>query len=219
MKRTLVILLGLAVAAGAFAAPWQPRQSELQKELAQILAQSSSEQLGTMTIADVEKLAGEVSVAVQKAHYVQRARMASFMLPGAGQLMTGDALGGSLFLVTDIALFAGTIVGAYYLLPANVQIGGASGLDYLNTPMVGIKNAWEANTLLGYLPSIGVMAGGMILRGILGVWSSKTAAEDARQAIADGKVTFEPDFFPLFGMMGPGGGPGMGMGMMMRMHF
>jgi hypothetical protein len=223
MKTILAILLGLAVAAaGAVAAPWQPRQSELEKEIAQILAQNSSEQLGTMTVADLEKLAGEVSVAVQKAHYVQRVRMASFMMPGVGQYMAGDPVGGTLFLAGDIAVFAGTVLGAYFLLPVNVQIGagagtGASGLDYLNTPVSGIKNAWDANSLLAYLPSVGVMAGGMLVKHLLGMWSSKSAAALARQNIADGKVTFEPTLFPLFGM-GQGGMHG-GMGMMMQWRY
>jgi hypothetical protein len=206
------------LAAGAFAEPWQKEKSEYQQEINAILAQASSQQIGSMTVADAQKLLGDLSIVRQKAHYVQRARMASFMMPGAGQFMAGDAVGGSLFLVGDLAIFAGTLVGAYFLLPASVQYGsgpGTTGLDYWGAPLADIKTAWISNSILSYLPSVGVMAGGMILRGLLGLWSSKSAGALARQNIADGKITFEPELMPLTG----GFGPGMGMGMMMRWHY
>jgi hypothetical protein len=142
-------------------------------------------------------------------------------MPGVGQFMAGDPVSGSLFVAGDLALFAGTVLGAYFLLPSNVQFGtgngtAGAGLDYLNTPLVGIKNAWEANSLLAYLPSIGVVAGGMILKHLLGWWSSKSAAGLARQNIADGKVTFEPELVPFWGQPD---GHWFGPGMMMRWRY
>ncbi len=220
MKATLAIILMTVVAVGAFALPWQSGKGDLEKEIEGIIAQDSSSQIGTLTVADVQKILGDISIAEQKAAYVQRARLASFRMPGAGQFMTGDPLGGALFLSGDIALFAGTLLGAYFLLPSNVQIGpgvgtGANGLDYLNTPLIGIQNAWQANSVLAYLPSVGVLAGGMILKHLLGAWSSHNAAARARQNVADGTVTFQPEMVPLAGAHGfP-----WGMGMMMRWRY
>jgi hypothetical protein len=213
----VALAVGLLAATGAFA-----KKSDLQKEIEDILAQNGTTQIGSMSVADVQKILGEISVARQKDAYVQRARAASFMVPGVGQFMGGDPVGGSLFLAGDVALFAGTVLGAYFLLPANVQFGtgagtGAGGLDYLGTPLIGIKNAWEANSLMSYLPSVGVMVGGMVLKHLFGWWSSKSAAALARQNIADGKVTFEPDLLPYWGHGGPGFGPGWGM--MMRWRY
>lgn len=160
-----------------------------------------------MSLSDFEKLAGEVSVAVQKYRYIQSARVMSFMMPGLGQFRTGDAVGGSLFLAGHLAVVAGTLAGAYFLLPSNVQFGA---LDYFNTPLATISNIWESNTVLQYLPSFGVMAGGMILDQLLGLAASANAAAEAKDAVASGKVTFQPEIVAM-----PGGG--LGMGMMMRM--
>jgi hypothetical protein len=119
--------------------------------------------------------------------------------------MTGDAAGGALYVAGDIALMAGTLIWAYFLLPSNVQF---SSLDYLNSPLVGISNAWQSNSIVEYLPSFGVLLGGAILKGILGHFSAESAARAARQNIEDGKVTFTPNFdFDR---------RGFGMGMMMR---
>jgi len=175
------------------------------QELSAALQEMTAAQLGALTVGDVVRLTARVSVAAQRVQYVQRARMASMMLPGVGQFMMGDPVGGSLFLAGDLALFAGTVLGTYFLLPANVQFGS---LDYLNAPIATIKTTWEGNSLLSYLPSMGVMAGGMILQRILGHIAGANAAKDARMNIANGKVTFTPSF----GFTGRG----FGMGMMMR---
>jgi hypothetical protein len=163
----------------------------------------SAEQLGTLTVEDLVKLAERISVSEQEARYVQRARAASRFVPGAGQFMTGDTLGGALFLGGDIALAAGTLIGAYLLLPANVQF---SSVNYLDDPIASIRSRWEANSISSYLPSFGVCLGGMILKHILGHFASIEAAKSARKNIADGKVTFTPNFDFL-------GRPGIGLGM------
>jgi hypothetical protein len=196
MKKILAtVLLASGLLAGAAMTPVfaqkVPEPLSIQAELDSALQEMSATQLGTLTMGDLEKLMGRISVAQQKLQYVQRARRASFMTPGVGQFMTGDALGGSLFLAGDIAVVAGSIVGAYFLLPANVQF---NSLDYLNAPLVNIHNAWQANSILSYLPSFGVLAGGAILRAALGHFSAVSAAHEARQNIADGKVTFAPNF-------------------------
>jgi hypothetical protein len=207
------ILAAVAFASALFAgvgmtpvfAQQAPGPLSIEAELDSALQEMSATQLGTLTMADLDKLMGRISVAQQRLQYVQRARRASFFIPGAGQFMTGDALGGSLFLTGDIVVVAGSIVGAYFLLPTNVQF---NNLDYLNAPLINIQNAWMANSILSYLPSFGVLAGGAIVRAVLGHFSAVSAAREARQNIADGKVTFTPNFDL--------DRHGFGMGMMMR---
>jgi hypothetical protein len=191
MKIILVALLLTATLSTAFAEDVLTPQA-MQQELTVALEQMSATQIGTLTVGDLLKT-------------VQRARMASMMLPGTGQFMTGDALGGSLYLTADLAVMAGTMIGAYYLLPANVQF---MSFDYMNRPMADIHTTWLSNNISSYLPSLGVMAGGMVLKGVLGHFAAQGAAARARKNIADGTVTFTPrlGFFDS----------GFGMGMMMR---
>ena len=204
MTRVFVVFLIFLSAAAAFAEREVVSPSPVQAEISAALGELSSTQIGTLTVGDIEKLAGRIAVAARSTQYVQRARMASLMMPGAGQFMTGDAGGGSLFLAADIAAHVGAMVGAYFLLPANVRF---DSLDYLGAPVGSIKTAWEANSFMSYLPSMGVMAGGMLVKGLLGMLSSSGAANLARKNLAEGKVTFAP----TFGFMGRGFGMGMGM--------
>jgi len=207
-----VSILGL-VAAGAFALPWGPgagRDAQaLNAEITAILAENS-QPVGTMTLADLQKVAGEVSIAIQKDAYIRHARVASWVLPGAGQFQAGDTLGGALFLTGDLVLVGATLVGVYYALPSNVQF---ASLDYLNTPLSSIRSTWESNTLAEYAPSIGVAVGGMAAQAVLRWFASRHAAQDARQAIESGKVTFQPTLVPMIGPMGPMGRMGMGFGL------
>ncbi len=212
MRRALFVSVFGLIAAGVFAFPGGTGPGldarALNAEIAAILDQSGQSQLGTMTVAELQRIAGQISIAIQKEEYVRRAGAASMMLPGLGQFRTGDSLNGSLFLAGDIVLFAGTLVGAYFLLPSNVQF---ASMDYLNTPLSSIRSTWESNTIIDYAPAIGVAAAGMAAQMLLRWISSRNAREDARQAVESGKVTFEPELVPLFDPLGRGGMPGVGM--------
>jgi hypothetical protein len=215
MKKPILCLLFCVLAASAFAQGEKSPREELNDEVTAILDRNASTTLGTMSLGDAEKIAGEISVAYQKYDYIESSRAASFMLPGLGQFKNGDAMGGSLFLIGDLAVTAGALLGAYYLLPANVRF---DSLDYLNTPLSAIRTTWQSNTVMNYLPSAGVLAGGMLVNGLLRWFSAENATSLARKNIADGKVTFQPRFVPLFGpLAGPDGR--MGMGMMMRFGY
>jgi hypothetical protein len=212
MKRFgIVLCLIAAVGAGVSAQEARP-QSSLQAELSAALQDMSTAQLGTLTVQDVLNLASRVSIAEQKIHYVQKVRMASMLFPGAGQFMAGDALGGSLFLTGDLLVWTGAVVGAYFLLPTDLQF---SHLDYLNDNVATIDTRWAAHSVVDYLPSVGVLAGGMLLKSLLGHLSAVSAADEARANIASGKVTFTPNL----DFIGRGGMMGMGMGMGMRMSY
>jgi len=205
MKKIFAALLVFAALASAVSAQETVTPSSLNQEIAAALQDLSSTQVGTLTIGDMVKIAERVSIAEQKLHYVQKARMASFMFPGAGQFMTGDAAGGALFLAGDIVVVTGTLVGAYFLLPADLQF---NSLNYFTSPFSTIRTTWENHSFVDLLPSMGLMAGGFLLKGIIGHFSAAGAARGALRNIADGKVTFTPNL----GFMGHG----FGMGMRMR---
>ena len=208
MTRTIIVIaLSTALAAAACAQERLPDRYGFDQELTAALQDMSGTALGTLTVGDLEKLAGRVSVVVQKIQYVQKVRRASFLLPGAGQFMQGDAGGGAAFLAGDLAIVTGTLIGAYFLLPTNVQF---RDLDYFHVPPGSIRSAWESNSFVDYLPSIGVFAGGMILRAILGHFSAENAESEARANIAEGKVTFTPNLDVFYR-----GGYGLGLGMRM----
>ena len=220
MRTAVLVSLFAAIGAAVFAAPGMgpglggDRESRvLNSEITAILDQNAQTTLGSMTVGDLEKLEGQISVAIQKEEYVRRTAAASFFLPGLGQFRTGDTTNGALFLAGDLAVAAGALLGTYFLLPSNVQF---SSLNYLNTPLSSIRSTWESNTLTDYAPSIAMAVGGMAVEMVLRWAASKNAASDAREAVASGKVTFQPELFPLFGPVGPDGRMGMGMGFGLR---
>lgn len=210
MKKIIaIVLVSLGVAAGAaFAeeAASPPPPQPMAGELLGALQDLSVTQIGALTVADMAQVAGRLSVAAQRVEYVNRAAMASLIMPGAGQLMTGNTLAGALFITGDVALAAGMAAGIYFLLPADLQFGS---LNWFTAPFSTIKAAYESHSFVDYLPSAGVMAGGMLVRAILSHASSRMAVEEARENLASGKVTFQPrlDFL----------GNGFMMGMRMRM--
>lgn len=165
-----------------------------------------------LTFGEVEELAGKLSIPAQKAAFVGSSSLASLLMPGAGQFMNEDAVSGSLFVLGDLAIKAGTSVGIYFLLPEEVRF---DQLDYWNAPKSQIKSTWEtavnAMSLSDALPIVGVAAGGMLLETVLAGVSAKHAGRLARRRIAAGEVEFEPR--PQIIMMAPGRvGLGMSMG-------
>ena len=208
MKRFCFVLIAALAAAAAAGAQEAAPPAGTQEELNAALQEISAAQIGTLSVADLVKVATRVSIVEQKIAYVQKVRMASMMFPGAGQFITGDALGGTLYTIGDLAIIAGTLIGGYFLLPPDLQF---TQTDYLNTSISTIMTRLEGHTVINYLPTFGVMAGGMLLRGILGHFSAVNAASEARKNIADGKITFTPNF----GFIGRGFQ--MEMGVRMRM--
>ncbi len=203
MKRLMLIGLIAAIAGAAWG---QQATPDPYADAAALLKSAAAINLASVTGDDVKMLLSQLSVAVQRTTYVQRIRRASMMVPGLGELKTGDTVGGVLLMSAHVAVAAGTLLGAYFLLPGNVRFG-AGGLDYLGTPIQNIETTWESNSLRDYLPSIGALAGGMVLQHVLRFVSAAHAAREARANLAAGKVTFEPRLdFGSGGMM-------MGMGM------
>ncbi|WP_455383140.1 hypothetical protein [Salinispira pacifica] len=158
-----------------------------------VLADDLGRPVGQLTVGELVRLANEVSVSRQQYEWVKRSQRASAVLPGVGQYMNGDSLSGTLFLGGDILLFAGTIVGAYFLLPEDLRF---SSISYFGDSSQKIHDAWNSHSFSDFLPTIGVLAGGFILQGVLRVVSANHAAGLARENIREGRISFEPE--PLF---------------------
>jgi hypothetical protein len=204
MKRPLLVLAAIAAVAASAGAQQALSPTGVQAALGAALQEMSASQLGTLTVGDLARLAARISIAEQEEHYVQKARSASWGLPGVGQFMTGDAQDGALYLAGGVTVIAGTLIGAYLLLPSNVQF---SSLDYFHDSLSTIRSRWEGNSIVDYLPAAGIMLGGMILKSIIGHFAAEEAEKKARQNIADGTVTFTPNLEFL------GGRPEAGMRM------
>jgi hypothetical protein len=202
MRRVLVVFIFACAVATAVSAERTAAVDSLPAEIAAALAEMSSTQVGTLTVGDLEGLAERISIAAQKTRYVQRVRMASWIMPGAGQFMTGDVGSGALFALGNLAIAAGTMTAIYFLLPSDLQFGTT---NYFTDSIDTIQTRWKSKSLVDYLPAMGAMTGGVILRGVLGKFASANAAETARRNIAEGKITFTP--FASF--MGRGFGMGM----------
>lgn len=166
--------------------------------------------IGSLTAAEIAQAAQQLSIARQQYAYIKRSEMESFIVPGLGQFRDGAPLQGSLFLASDLAVVAGTLAGAYFLLPSDLQF---SSINYFTTPISTIRTAWEGHTLLDYLPSMGVAAGGMILNHLLRFAAAANAGDLARANVRDKKVTFQPE--PLAIMPAADGRLGVGFGMRM----
>jgi hypothetical protein len=221
MKRWLFVLMLIAAAAAAFANPGRfpgPHHRGmlapggdpelLRQELEAILAASGSRTLGDLSVEELHDLLGQISVARQKAAFVNHSRAMSFMLPGLGQFANHDPVSGSLFLSADLLVKAGTLVGAYVLLPEELQFGQ---LHYFTDSYSLIRDRWEGQSFVDLLPAMGVLAGGWLVEEGLKYFASRHAERLARRNIAEGTLRFEPQLYLL-----PARPGNMGMGMNMR---
>ncbi len=95
--------------------------------------------------------------------FVKKTKIASAILPGLGQYMNNDPLGGTLFLISDIVVTAGTLIGAYYLLPDELRF---ESLDYFGDSRATIKERWENQSSNDLMPTMGVMAAGFVVSGV-----------------------------------------------------
>jgi hypothetical protein len=201
MKRACVALLACLLPSGLFAFPpspvamplpgMRPRQAGpyLTTEILAVQSELGPQKVGDFDVTGLVALRERLSVAAQKDEYVQKMSMRSFLLPGLGELGTGDTTNGLVFLGADLATLAGTLTAAYLLLPSDLRF---DRLDYFGDSLETINDAWLAHTLPDFLPACGALLGGMIVDMTLRQWSSRIARRDAAAAIDRGAVTFTP---------------------------
>ena len=184
MRKILLLGAALLCAAGAFA---KPRTfNPVAEALAALAADRGESELGAMTVSDVEKAVARLSVAMRQEAWIHGSAMASLALPGLGQYLNRDPLGGSLYLAGDAAVVAGTLVGAYVLLPDDVQAG------WFTTSIGTLEGTFRSHSVVEYLPSLGVLAAGAVVDAVLRCVSARGAARLAEQRLLDGTISFEP---------------------------
>ena len=200
MKKIVLVAAALLAAAGAFAIPrtFDP----VAEAIAALAKERGDAELGAATVDDVETAVARLSIAMQQEAWIRGSAMASMVMPGLGQYMNHDALGGTLYLVADVAVQAGALVGAYFLLPGNLRV------NWFTTPIGVLENAYRANTVVDYLPAIGVLAAGAVVDMVLGHFSARGAVRLAEKNVLDGTISFEPVLITS--------GKGLGFGMRFR---
>jgi hypothetical protein len=200
MKKIALVAAALLAAAASFAGP---RTFSPVAEAVAALAQERGEsELGSSTIDDVETAVARLSIALQQEAWIHGSAMASMAMPGLGQYMNHDALGGTLYLAGGLAVKAGAMIGAWFLLPANLQV------NWFTTPVGTLETAYRANSAVDYLPAVGVLAAGALLDTLLGHVSARGAVRLAEKNVLDGTKSFEPVLLTS--------GRGLGFGMKFR---
>lgn len=175
---------------------WDDRSDEeiliYNDAIAAFLDTNAAQSVSDLTVGELRGLGERLSVIAQQENYVQRARQASRMFPGAGHFMIDEPGTGAAFGVGSVVVAAGTIVGAYFLLPDDIRF---DELDYINDSFKEISQAWRGESIASLAPAAGVLLGGIIVNGILGELASDDVERRARAQIASGAVSFDPQPF------------------------
>lgn len=198
MKATAaIVLLTLGLAVGAQEAEsTAPGGTEVRGGFP---ASLSEKKVSDLTVGDLAELAEQRSVERQKRHYVHGAALASFVLPGAGQLIVGDTSGGLMHLAGEAALIAGTLYGSYLLLPEDLR-----DLSLSRGEREDLMDQYRENgDEYKLYASAGVMAGGFALSFLHSLWAARDAGSTAVENVETGKVTFEPSLYIGARGMGP----------------
>lgn len=201
--RTLVIAMLIAVAAVAAAeekAHIAPERTEAYFEtITEFTLANADEAAGSITIGEYRTLLARLSVLQQEADYIRKTAASSFLFPGAGHIANGAAGLGILFGTGELLISAGTLVGAYALLPETVQFGQ---LNYFTDSFAAIEAQWKNLSFMDVLPSMGVLAAGSLIDMIYRGFVSRNAADLARERIDSGDKEFEPEVGLLLGAAG-----------------
>ena len=167
----------------------------VQAEVGRIEADLAGRKIGDIEVQQLLSLRDRLSVAAQKDAYVRTIGLHSFLLPGLGQLETGDTAGGIGFMAADLGVLTGTFIVAYSLLPADLRF---DRIDYFNNSVSSISSSWTNHTFTEYLPAFGAFMAGMIVDQTLRHWSAAIGRRQAAKAIDENRVTFTPRLGPGF---------------------
>jgi hypothetical protein len=191
VRRFVLCAVIVVAAAGVAAArPMDREDPYVAKEMAKIADEQKATEVGAVTVGDLQGWRDRLIAAARKDAYIARATGQSFMIPGLGQFKNGQAGLGALLLGGDVAVNVGALLGAYFLLPADLRF---DRLDYLRQPVGDIETLWKSHSLLEYLPSIGVGFGGHLLDMAIRAISAHNARYIARARIESGQVALSAD--------------------------
>jgi hypothetical protein len=200
VKKTIIALALALAAAGAFAQHGMGKGID-PALIIEAAPGAAGKTEGELTIGEKVAIASALSVAMQEKAYVRMAGIASFILPGAGQIKTGDYLLGAVHLGAQAAIVGGTAAALYYLAPPEL-------LDFSGTreERHAAMSAYMTRERIGEIfPSLGILAGGTLLSFINSEIASHGARAKAQANVDSGKVKFEPNVtmaqgFPGIGM-------------------
>jgi hypothetical protein len=205
-QRFLALLLAGLIATPLFAGDkhesWDDTGVEIDlflRELSGALEEQEGARIDSLTLGDISDIAAQVSVRLQAERFIAESRRVSFVHPGAGHLMNGEKTTGALLMGANVAIIAGTVVGAYFLLPNDIRF---DELNYFEDSFGDIETAWKSTSFVDYLPAAGVVVGGLVVKGVLGYFAAQGAERLARERVESGAITFEP--------FDAAGKPGMG---------
>lgn len=191
MKRLMIVLALVGATTASLSALPGFEPYYLPNELSLIKAELGDSTLGQMKVADLIPLAQKLDVARQKDGFVMMATGMSFAWPGAGQFASGDIAGGTMQTVLHVGISAATSWWADSVLPSDLRW---TNLNVFTASPEKVHSAWASHPLNDYWPAIGALAAGGAVDLVLRAWSAHDAQGKARQAIDEGKVTFEPRF-------------------------
>jgi len=147
----------------------------------------SEASLANLSLADLTVLRSYISREAQARDFLQEVQYSSFTLGGLGYFKIQEEGLGTLFLSIDILLIGGTLAGAYACLPEALK---ASNLNWFTASGNEISTAFKAQSFLDFLPSLAVLGGGTLLRGLLLGIESQDALAKAREKIQSGSIGF-----------------------------
>lgn len=190
MKMTVTVLIMLILPMALFAEDSTDNLNS--EELFSMSPNLQGKTLDEIRFDDLVILAEELSIRKQEEMYVKRMAKSSFLIPGTGQLKTGQTGLGIAQLSMHLAIVGGTALGTYNLLPQELK----DSLDNYGET----KAYFETLDYAELLPASGVFWGGLFVNWLLAHWSAEGAAQAARANIEEGSVQFSPDLRLIDGM-------------------
>lgn len=190
----LMLLIVAMSVVGAFAMPGagvMPGRSMMGVTPAQVLEAvptAADKTPAEWTLAERLAISSVFSVAMQESMYVRHAGMASFLVPGAGQFMVGQAGAGALHLGAELLIAGGAIAGMYFLTPDDLMDHSLT-MDERHALMASYLTPERIGELL---PGMGVAAGTWVLSMVNRTLAARGAVRGAQANLADGTVSFEP---------------------------
>ncbi|MBI9099131.1 MAG: hypothetical protein JEY91_11670 [Spirochaetaceae bacterium] len=187
------------------------------EEISEIIEDQDNNSIGDLSMGDIKEIAFDLSVPIQKMNYVKESKEASAMLPGMGQYMNGDPLSGTLFLLSNLTVGAGALIGAYYMLPHELKF---DQLNYIKDSRSTIRTAWHDQSIEDMLPTMSFLLAGIVVNSVIRLISSNHAGKLAQKNIANGTIQFEPRItLPLPGSSGEESSSQNSLGIVMKMCY
>jgi len=162
--------------------------------------------LDQLTLKERLDINAVVSIALQEKAYIKHAQMASFVLPGAGQVLTGQYGAAAIFGGVQLLISGASAVGLWYLMPADLKNYSHSHAEHKAL----LRSYMTDDRIMELLPAMGVSAGGTILSLLNRAISAKQARSSAEKNITEGKIEFAP-YLGLSGLT-------PAMGLRLRLH-